>query len=54
MIFLIFHVLIIFYENFMTLIYEENDIFLFYIFIINLKFIYLPKNIHECKIIGFQ
>ena len=47
-IFLIFHDLITFYKNFMTLIYQENNVLgnKINVFLIsNLKYIYLQKKI---------
>ena len=46
MIFLIFHVLIVFYKNFMMLIYQENNLLrqkMRFLFIYDLKNIYLIK-----------
>ena len=49
-IFLILNDLILFYKNFMTLIYQENNLLghkMNYLFIADLRYIYLHKKINE-------
>ena len=53
----IFHDFIILYENFMALIYQENNFLnhkMKFLFIFNLKYIYLNRNIDECMLLGFK